>query len=141
MLNEEMISKAVNVLVDQNRFEIKNIHRADNNFGNFTVDLVKKDAFNVRFINDRGQLWCDIGIGADWVLLSDVLNVLGVNFTYDLSDNCYNNMKKISLVIHNHYDLLKNAMGGKNYVNTVKRIEEIKEKRAEEMIAGFSRNP
>lgn len=133
MFSEECVLTALNDLVRYHEFEIQEIRYSEEYFGNFVVNLVKRDFFKVRFLRDRGQMWCELGLDSDWMQLEDVLEVVGVRFEYDHNDDYYRNIKLVSGAIHCNFALLDKALGE----DTIKRVELIKQKRVEELLKGF----
>lgn len=136
MLNEDSARKAIAVLI-QDGFKIQNIQFAEEHFGNFLVELMNRDDLRIRFVNDRGQLSCEVGRGSDWMLASDVLAVFGKSFQYVQTNDQYQTMEEMAKAVHCDLEHFRKAMNGKNFGKTKRKVEKIQQNRAEELIRGF----
>lgn len=137
MFSEVCVRIALNDLVQYHKFEIQEMHYSEEHFGNFVIDLVKTNSFKIRFIRDRGQVWCELGRNSDWMQLEDVLNVIGARFEYDQSDDYCRIIKLISSTIHDRFDLLDKALDDNNCKATIKQVEQMKRNRVKEFLGGF----
>ncbi|NLU51207.1 MAG: hypothetical protein GXX09_12575 [Syntrophomonadaceae bacterium] len=137
MFSEECVRAALNDLVQYHEFEIRVIQYSEEHFGNFVIELVKRDSFKVRFIRDRGQTWCELGCGSDWMQLEDVLEVVGASFEYNQNEDYCQNIKLISSTIYHEFKLLDKALDVNNRADTITKAGQIKQKRVEELLTEF----
>jgi hypothetical protein len=67
MFSEECVQAALSDLVQYRGYEIQEINYSEEYFGNFVIKLTKANSFNIRFLRDRGQVWCEIGRNSNWM--------------------------------------------------------------------------
>ncbi len=80
---------ATELLTRDGTFSLGEVRQDEANFGNFVFVLTSKAGFCLRFVRDRGDVWCDIrpnGSQGGWYYLNDVLAVLGIDAPAGISD-------------------------------------------------------
>ena len=140
MFSEECVRAALSDLVQYHGYEIQEINYSEEHFGNFVIKLAKANSFNIRFLRDRGQVWCEIGRNSNWMQLEDVLTVVGAKFEFDQNDDYCRIIKLISSTIHDWFTLLNKALEDNNCKATIKQVEQMKQNRVREFLGEFQQN-
>ena len=136
---ENRIKSAVEVLTTDNLFQIVQIKYDEKVFGNVLVLLTayfKSININIRFILDRGDFYCDMGLSMqpkEWFLLSDILTAIGVDTKPDVA--CFLEcISRTSKVIKQNLLLLVQAFDKQHAFDTLTKIKEIEAERVKNML-------
>lgn len=130
MFNEACIKEALNDLIINYGYKITKIEYDEKHFGNFIIELFKEGLFKIRFVRDRGQVWCDIGYNSRWLQLTDILFVIGVKYSHDFKERDYcKSTELISKTIYNNFNSIRESLSEEKAKITIQKIEEIKQKR------------
>lgn len=81
MNSETKIKEEVNQLTQDGTFHLKQVVCDDENFGNAMV-VLSRSVFEVKFVYDRGDIWCEILVPCqppEWFFFEDVMNALGIS--------------------------------------------------------------
>jgi hypothetical protein len=123
---EKKVKDAVRILTSGRLFYIEQIIYDKENFGN--IDVVLKSAdINIRFIRDRGDVWCQLGIPdqkKEWFFLEDVLTIIGIQVE-PFDNEIFEMMTKLSKIISDNIDLITQAFNKNNFYATRRKLKEM----------------
>lgn len=137
MFDETCINEALSSLILKGNYNVIKMDYDEKHFGNFVIELSNNELFDIRFTSDRGQLWCEINQGSTWILINDIFTVMGVKFSYNINNEYCKSIEVISNEIYKNIDMLKMALDKSNSKATLHRIEELKQKRADELLKKY----
>ena len=75
--SNDYIINSLHELTNNGLFNIERIEYDEKNFGNTIVLLRTNNQVYIRFVKDRGSVWCEVGQEGDWYYLEDVLKLYG----------------------------------------------------------------
>ena len=132
MSDKETLIKSIYKLTDKGTFTIKKFDFDEKNFGNFCIELTSNKQVNIRFLRDRGTVWCEVGREGDWFLVEDVFKLIGIDFVSDKSEvNDFLNY--ISVLFIKNFSEVMIILDAKNIADTRVKIKKIATERALEM--------
>jgi len=132
---EKEIRDAVAEVTGDGLFEITHIIYDEKNFGNVLVQLKSNAKINVRFIKDRGDVWCEIGLAEEWFIVEDVLTVIGVQID-SKGKELVEVIAKTTHVIKENFVQIRGAFDKEHLSETTSTLKELATKR---MMSLFSK--
>lgn len=116
-------------LTDEGLFSIKKFDFDEKSFGNFCIDLTSGKQVNIRFIRDRGTVWCEAGRDGEWYFIEDVFRLIGTDFVAEKSEvNEY--LRYMSGLLIKNISEVMNVLDAKNIDDTHVKIKKIATERA-----------
>lgn len=124
MYDKESLTENIVELIDEGSFSLKKFDFDDKNFGNFCIELTSSKQVNIRFIRDRGTVWCEAGRDGEWYFIEDVFGLIGIDFVAEKNEvNEY--LRYMSgLLIKNSSEVM-NVLDAKNIDDTHVKIKKI----------------
>lgn len=129
----DMLEKAFVTLTNDGTFHIDRIDYDEENFGNICVVLSSNNQVDIRFINDRGVYWCEVGQAGEWYFIDDVFALTGITFVNE-SDDMFNFMTRMAILIRRNIPEISRAFNPKNSEDTKTKIKTLAKKRAMGML-------
>lgn len=128
---EKEIMNAVRELTRDGAFQIAKMTYDEKNFGNALVLLKSGVNFNIRFIKDRGDVWCEVGSSqqtGEWFGIDDVLAIIGVQIELRCTELIKLITKTVG-VVKGNFSQINHAFDEKHYLDTRCKIKELAKKR------------
>lgn len=132
MNTNDIIKKALDVLLRDSTFQIDRIDYDEKNFGNIYVVLSSNELIYIRFIKDRGEFWCEIGNAGEWYFAEDVFAVIDVVYVSKNTD-IINYITEIATLIKENILSIIQVFSEKYVKDTQIKIKKLAIKRAMEM--------
>ena len=126
---ENTIVKALDAILNEEKFCIEQIIYDEQNFGNIYIVLSSKDMINIRFVRDRGTFKCDMGHAGEWYSMEDIFEVIGITFSNDQRE-FLDYVAGSVFLIESHLALILNMFSPSNVKKTILKLEEIEITRA-----------
>lgn len=130
MDRESQLRDVIKEITQDGIFLLKKLICDDDNFGNALIVLTNM-TFDLKFVSDRGDVWCEILIPyapPEWFFLEDVITALGlppVKHSADFSGN----MRVVLDLVKKHKIEIEAAFRPENLQITMQRIQEIVNRR------------
>jgi hypothetical protein len=135
---KETIQNAVTELTNDGEFFIDSIDYNEEAFGNMCVILKSNKQINIRFVRDRGTLFCSLGYADKWYFIEDVFFVIGEMFLNDRTEFTDYIAKTSSLIKSNIVQIFC-AFSDKHIESTLKTFEMLSSKRVKEIARKYER--
>lgn len=129
---DDMIMNALDVLINDGTFQIDRIYYDEKDFGNICVVLSSNKQINIRFINDRGEFWCEIGYAGEWYFAEDVFTLIGV-VSVSKNPDMINYIQEVAALIKKNMPAIFQVFNEKYVKDTQIKIKTLATKRATEM--------
>ncbi len=129
MSDKESLINNIVELTDEGIFSIKKFDFDEKTFGNFCIELTSGKQVNIRFIRDRGTVWCEAGRDGEWYFIEDVFRLIGTDFVADKSEvNEF--LRYMSGLLVKNISEVMNVLDVKNIDDTHVKIKKIATERA-----------
>jgi hypothetical protein len=126
---DDMIRNALDMLISDGTFQIERIDYDEKNFGNIYVVLSSSKRIYIRFINDRGEFWCEIGHAGEWYFAEDVFTLIGVESVSKNTD-IINYVQEMAVLIKANIPSVFQAFSEKYVKDTQIKIKTLATRRA-----------
>ena len=123
------VKNALIELTKDGTFKIEQIVYDEKNFGNVIVEISSYKNLNIRFIKDKGYIWCELSKFQEWFNADDVFAVLGFQ-TQQIAKDMIDAISNISAQINGNLISIFEAFDEKNIKETKKKIEKVATKRS-----------
>lgn len=129
MSDKESLINNIVELTDEGLFSIEKFDFDEKHFGNFCIELTSSKQVNIRFIRDRGTVWCEAGRADEWYFIEDVFRLLGTDFVAEKSEvNEF--LRYMSGLLIKYNSEVINILDAKNIDDTHVKIKKIATERA-----------
>jgi hypothetical protein len=125
----DKIRNALDVLISDGTFKIERIDYNENNFGNIYVVLSSNKRTYIRFINDRGEFWCEIGHAGEWYFAEDVFTLIGAE-SVNKNTDIINYIQEMAALIKVNLHSVFQAFSEKYVKDTQIKIKTLATRRA-----------
>ena len=129
MSDKEALINDISDLTNEGLFLIKEFNFDEKNFGNFCIELSSDKQVNIRFIRDRGSVWCEAGRDGEWYFIEDVLKLIGTDFVVEKS-GVNEFLKYMSGLLIKNVSKVMIVFDAKNIEDTRVKIKRIASERA-----------
>lgn len=127
-----MIKNALSELTNDGTFHIEKLIYDEKAFGNSLVILSSNEQVDIRFTNDRGIFWCEIGQAKEWYFIEDVFLIIGIKAAITSTD-FIGMVTEISKTIKKNATQIFRAFDSKHCKETQSKVRTIAKKRAMSM--------
>lgn len=129
MSDKESLINNIVELTDEGIFSIEKFDFDEKHFGNFCIELTSSKQVNIRFIRDRGTVWCEAGRAGEWYFIEDVFTLIGTDFVVEKSEvNEF--LRYMSGLLIKYNSEVMNVLDAKNIDDTHVKIKKIATERA-----------
>lgn len=128
---EKEIKDAVEKLTRDGTFRIIEMTYDEKNFGNILIRLKSNANFDIRFIRDRGDVWCELGLSKqtqEWFGINDILTIIGIQvvaFGKDLAEV----INKTTDIMNQYFPNIDEAFNEKHFPDTRSKLKMLATKR------------
>lgn len=127
-----MINNSLAQLVSNGSFRVEQFIYDEEAFGNVFILLKSNDIFEVRFIKDRGDYWCQVGQLGKWYFFEDVATILSMEIMTTNTDYL-NFITETLTIIKNNLNLINKAFGTEHSTTTHNKLKNLAKNKAKEM--------
>lgn len=120
---------ALKVLISDDAFHIDRIDYDEKNFGNIYIVLSSNKLVRIRFINDRGVFWCEIGHAGEWYFAEDVFTLIGA-VPVSKNKDIINYLSEMAVLIKKNMPFILEAFNANHVNDTHIKIKILATKRA-----------
>lgn len=129
MSDKESLINNIVELTDEGLFSIDKFDFDEKRFGNFCIQLTSSKLVNIRFVRDRGTVWCEAGRAGEWYFIEDIFRLIGIDFVAEKSE-VYEFLRHMSGLLIKHYSEVMSVLDAKNIDDTHVKIKKIATERA-----------
>jgi hypothetical protein len=133
------IQSALAELTVDSDFNIDRIDYAEKSFGNMYILLKSSKQVNIRFVKDRGTLFCSIGYANKWYFIEDVFYAIGRTFL-NKNTEFTDYIATASSLIKSNIVQIFHAFNDEKLDTTLKKIEISSMKRVAERFENIRSN-
>lgn len=123
------ILDALKVLTSDDAFHIERVDYDEKNFGNIYIVLSSDKQVRIRFINDKGVFWFEIGHAEEWYFAEDVFTLIGA-VPVSKNNDIKNYILEMSVLIKNNMPFILEVFNANHVNNTQIKIKTLATKRA-----------
>ncbi|WMJ23170.1 hypothetical protein RBG61_00500 [Paludicola sp. MB14-C6] len=132
MSDKESLIENIVELTNKGNFSLQKFDFDEKNFGNFCIALTCNKQVNIRFIRDRGTVWCEAGRDGEWYLIEDVFRLIGTEFISEKSETI-EFLSYMSGILMKNISKVMDVFDANNIADTHVKIKKIATERALEM--------
>ena len=118
------VKDALIELIKDGTFIIEQIVYDEKNFGNVIVEISSYKNLNIRFVKDRGDIWCELEKFNEWFWIDDIFAVLGVQ-TKQIEKDVIGAISNIAAQIKENLPSIFKAFDEENIKDTKKKIKNV----------------
>ncbi len=129
MSDKESLINNIVELTDEGLFSVEKFDFDEKNFGNFCIELTSSKQVHIRFLRDRGTVWCEAGRAGEWYFIEDVFRLIGAEFVAEKSEiNEF--LRYMSGLLIKYNSEVMNILDAKNIDDTHVKIKKLATERA-----------
>lgn len=114
----------VDRFIKQYNYRISRYDFDEQFFGDFQIILINSKWFDIRFISDKGQVFCDIkGKLHDWIDLNLLMKVTNNKFKYNPNLEAVDNIKIIIDFLSLNMAYISDILSLKNRIELTKMVK------------------
>lgn len=133
---EKEIIDALEELTRNGIFEIENMVFDEKNFGNMMVLLKSNANFYIRFIRDRGDVWCELGSSEqtrEWFGINDIMSIIGLQVEVHGKD-LVKVINKTTNIMNQNFPKIDEAFSEEHFPETRNNLKVLATKRMMRLI-------